>query len=224
MPITISLVEDHSGLRESLATLLNNVPGFRCLARYANGEDAVSKMPLLRPDVALVDINLPRMSGVECAAKLKRELPDLQILMLSMYEQSDLIFDSLRAGASGYMLKSAPATDLINAIEQVHAGGAPMGMQIARKVVRYFQDTKRQRFGIEKLTPREQEVLELVVHGCLNNEVANRLNISLSAVRAHLHAIYGKLRVQSRTQAVIKFLGCELPRDHARPAPASKVR
>jgi DNA-binding NarL/FixJ family response regulator len=224
MPITISLVEDHSGLRESLAMLLNNVPGFRCLDRYANGEDAVSKMPLRRPDVALVDINLPGMSGIECVAKLKREVPDLQILMLSMYEQSDLIFDSLRAGANGYMLKSAPAADLINAIEQVHAGGAPMSMQIARKVVRHFQDAKRQRFGLEKLTPREQEVLELVVQGCLNKEVADRLNISLSAVRAHLHVIYGKLRVQSRTQAVIKFLGRELPGDHRRPAPAGRVK
>ncbi len=224
MPITISLVEDHSGLRESLATLLNNVPGFRCLDPYANGEEAVSKIPSQRPDVALVDINLPGMSGIECVAKLKRELPDLQILMLSMYEQSDLIFDSLRAGASGYMLKSAPAADLINAIEQVHAGGAPMSMQIARKVVRHFQDTKRHRFGIEKLTPREQEVLELVVRGCLNKEVAARLNISLSAVRAHLHVIYGKLRVQSRTQAVIRSLGCELPGDHGRPAPASRVK
>src|SRR5215813_7965685 len=158
MPITISLVEDHSGLRESLATLLNNVPGFRCPDRYANGEEAVRKIPLLRPDVALVDIKLPGMSGIECVAKLKRELPDLQILMLSMYEQSDLIFDSLRAGASGYMLKSAPAAELINAVEQVHAGGAPMSMQIARKVVQHFQNTKHKRFGVEKLTPREQQV------------------------------------------------------------------
>jgi DNA-binding NarL/FixJ family response regulator len=224
MPITISLVEDHSGLRESLGTLLNNVPSFRCLDRYANGEEAVNKMPLLRPDVALVDINLPGMSGIECVAKLKRELPELQILMLTMYDQNDLIFDSLRAGASGYLLKSAPAADLIDAIKQVHPGGAPMSMQIARKVVQHFQKTKHKRFGAEKLTPREQQVLELVVQGCLNKEVADLLNISLSAVRAHLHLIYRKLRVQSRTQAVIKFLGCELPAIHAKPAAISRLK
>jgi DNA-binding NarL/FixJ family response regulator len=223
MPITISLVEDHSGLRESLATLLNNVPGFRCLDRYASGEEAAKKMPLLPPDVALVDINLPGMSGIECVAKLKRELPELQILMLTMYEQNDLIFDSLRAGASGYLLKSAPAADLIDAIKQVHAGGAPMSMQIARKVVQHFQKTKHKRFGAEKLTPREQQVLELVVQGCLNKEIADLLNISLSAVRAHLHVIYRKLHVQSRTQAVIKFLGCELPATHVKPAPISRL-
>jgi DNA-binding NarL/FixJ family response regulator len=224
MPITISLVEDHSGLRESLATLLNDAPGFRCLDRYASGEEAAKKMPLLPPDVALVDINLPGMSGIECVAKLKRELPELQILMLTMYERTDLIFDSLCAGASGYLLKSAPAADLIDAIKQVHAGGAPMTMQIARKVVQHFQKTKHLRFGVEKLTPREQQVLELVVQGCLNKEVADLLNISLSCVRAHLHVIYGKLRVQSRTQAVIKFLGCELPAPHGKTAPVSRLK
>jgi DNA-binding NarL/FixJ family response regulator len=211
-PITISLVEDHPGVRKSLAALLNNVPGFRCLEAFGTGEEAVKKMPLQPPDVALVDINLPKMSGIECVAKLKSALPTLQILILTMYEQTDLIFNSLRAGASGYLLKSAPAADLIQAIEQIHAGSAPMSMQIARKVVQHFQQTKRQSLDAEKLTPREQQVLKLVVQGCLNKEVAERLNISLSAVRAHLHAVYGKLRVQSRTQAVIRFLGCELPR------------
>jgi Response regulator containing a CheY-like receiver domain and an HTH DNA-binding domain len=210
-PITISLVEDHPGVRKSLAALLNSVPGFRCLEPFGTGDEALKKMPSQRPDVALVDINLPGMSGIECVAKLKRDLPELQILMLTMCEQTDLIFNSLRAGASGYLLKSAPAAELIQAIEQVHTGGAPMTMQIARKIVQHFQQTKRQGLG-EKLTPRELEVLELVVQGCLNKEAAERLNISLSAVRAHLHAVYGKLRVQSRTQALVKFLGYELPR------------
>jgi DNA-binding NarL/FixJ family response regulator len=211
MPIEISLVEDHSGIRESLTTLFNSVPGFRCVETYRSGEEAVNKMPVLRPDVALVDIKLPRMSGIECVAKLKRELPQVQILMLSMYEQSDLIFDSLRAGASGYLLKNTPAAELIKAIKQVHAGGAPMTMQIARKVVQHFQQTKHQRFGVEKLTRREQEILELVVQGCINKEVAERLNITLSTVRAHLHVIFGKLRVRSRTEAVTKFLGFDQP-------------
>jgi DNA-binding NarL/FixJ family response regulator len=210
MPITLSLVEDHPGVRKSLAALLNNVPGFRCLEPFGTGEEAVKKIPAQRPDVALVDINLPGMSGIECVAKLKGALPELEILMLTMYEQTDLIFNSLRAGASGYLLKSAPAAELIQAIEQVHAGGAPMSMQIARKVVQHFEETKSQRRAVEKLTKQEQDILELLVQGCMNKEVADRLNLSLGTVRAHLHVIYGKLRVQSRTQAVVRFLGREV--------------
>jgi len=216
MSIAISLVEDHAGVRKSLAALLNNVPGFHCLEPFRTGEEAVKTIPLQRPDVALVDINLPSMSGIECVEKLKRALPELQILMLTMYEQTDLIFNSLRAGASGYLLKSAPAAELILAIQQVHAGGSPMTMQIARKVVQHFRETKAQRVGVGQLTQREQQILELLVQGCLNKEVADRLNITLAAVRGHLHVIYGKLRVQSRTQAVVRFLGCELPGDNTR--------
>jgi DNA-binding NarL/FixJ family response regulator len=207
MPITVSLVEDHSGMRESFATLLNNVPGLQCVGAYGTGEAAVRGIPRLRPHVALVDINLPGMNGIECVAKLKAKLPELQILMLTMYEQSDLIFDSLRAGASGYLLKNTPSAQLIQAIEQVHAGGAPMTMQIARKVIDYFQGEKGRPAGpLKNLTQREQEILELLAKGDYYREIGEALGISHHTVRVHLHSIYHKLHVKSRTQAVIKLL------------------
>jgi DNA-binding NarL/FixJ family response regulator len=157
--------------------------------------------------VVLMDINLPGMSGIECVSRLKARLPRLQVLMLTTYEESDLIFDSLRSGASGYLLKNMPPAELIQAVEQVHSGGAPMSMQIARKVVTHFQQIKRPSSEVEKLTRREQEILALLAKGYLYKEIADQLGISLSTVRAHLHTVYEKLHVQSRTQAVVKFLG-----------------
>src|SRR5437879_5356358 len=138
MPISVSIVEDDRNTRENLAKLLSAAPGLHCLNTYSNAEDAVRGIPLEKPDVALVDINLPGLSGIECVAKLKLQLPRLQVLMLTMYEERDLIFDSLRAGARGYLLKKIPPAELIQAVEQVHIGGAPMSMQVARKVVDHF--------------------------------------------------------------------------------------
>src|SRR5437899_4423425 len=166
-------------------------------------------MPLEKPDVALVDINLPGMSGIECVAKLKVRLPGLRVLMLTTYEESDLIFNSLRAGASGYLLKKMLPAELIRAVEEVHAGGAPMSMQIARKVVDYFHAAPPAASDVDKLTPREQEVLTLLAKGCLYKEISNRLGISVTTVRTHLKHIYEKLHVQSRTEAAVKFLGRE---------------
>ena len=164
-------------------------------------------MPAAAPDVVLMDINLPKMNGIECVARLKEQLPRTQVLMLTTYEESDLIFDSLRRGASGYLLKNMPPAELIQAIEQVHAGGAPMSMQIARKVVSHFQQIKKPQSDMEQLTKREHEILALLAKGYLYKEIADQLGISLSTVRAHLHAVYEKLHVQSRTEAVVKFLG-----------------
>src|SRR4051812_28531603 len=135
MPITLSIVEDDRLTRESVIAILGGQPSLRCLGAYATGEEAVKKIPREKPDVVLVDINLPGMNGIACVERLKRELPALQILMLTTYEDSDMIFDSLRAGAGGYLLKKTIPQNLISAIEQVHAGGAPMSLQIARKVV-----------------------------------------------------------------------------------------
>src|SRR5436305_241769 len=143
MPITISIVEDNPGTRENLVALLNGEPGLRCLHAYATAEEAVRGVPGNKPDVMLVDIKLPRMSGVDCVAKLKNLLPDLYFLMLTTYEETELIFDSLRAGASGYLLKEMPHEELVSAIKNVHAGGAPMSMQIARKVVHHFHQIKQ---------------------------------------------------------------------------------
>jgi DNA-binding NarL/FixJ family response regulator len=153
-----------------------------------------------------MDINLPRMNGIECVARLKDQLPKTQVLMLTTYEESDLIFDSLRRGASGYLLKNMPPAELIQAIEQVHAGGAPMSMQIARKVVSHFQQIKKPQSEMEQLTKREHEILALLAKGYLYKEIADQLGITLSTVRAHLHTVYEKLHVQSRTEAVVKYL------------------
>jgi DNA-binding NarL/FixJ family response regulator len=205
--IKISLVEDNPKMREGFASLLDETPGMRCVGAHGTGEIAVEKIPLELPDVALVDINLPGMDGIECVAKLKTQLPKLQILMLTRYEQSDLIFNSIRAGASGYLLKNTPPTELIQAIEQVHAGGAPMSMQIARKVIDHFRQIQQPASEVDELTPREQEILQLLAKGCYYKEISDQLHITYNTVRTHLQHIYEKLHVQSRTGAVLKFLG-----------------
>jgi len=205
--IKISLVEDMAGVRKQLATLLNGVSGMHCVGAYATGEEAVQKIPLNQPDVALVDVHLPGMSGIECVAKLKTQMPKLQILMLTRFEQSDLIFSSIRAGASGYLLKSTPPAELILAVEQVHGGGAPMSMQIARKVVDHFRQIQQPTSDVETLTQREQEILELLAKGYYYKEIGDTLGITYNTVRTHVQHIYEKLHVQSRTGALLKFFG-----------------
>ena len=207
MYIKVSIVEDNRGTRESLKELLGRSHGLRCVGVHPNGEVALEKIPQENPDVVLMDINLPGMSGIECVTRLKDKMPKMQVLMLTTYEESDLIFDSLRGGASGYLLKNMPPQELLQAVEQVHGGGAPMSMQVARKLVAHFQQIKKPSSDVEKLTKREYEILGLLAKGFLYKEIADQLGISLSTVRAHLHTVYEKLHVQSRTEAVVKFLG-----------------
>jgi len=207
--IAIVLVEDDLKTRRTLAELLGGESRVRCLGMYPNGEDAVLEIPLLRPEVALVDINLPGMSGIECVERLKTLLPKLQVLMLTKYEESDLIFSSLRAGASGYLLKKMLTTELVSAIEQVYAGGSPMTMQIARKVVEHFSQIRSPAADLEKLTPREHEVLALLAKGFLYKEISDQLGISFHTFRTHQRAIYEKLHVHSRTEATVKYFGRE---------------
>jgi len=209
MRIRVSIVEDNRGTRESLTELLNRAPALRFVGAHPDGEGALRQIPTEAPDVVLMDINLPKMNGIECVARLKETMPKTQVLMLTTYEEGDLIFDSLRKGASGYLLKNTTPMELIQAIEQVHAGGAPMSMQIARKVVSHFQMIKKPQSDMEKLTKREQEILALLAKGFLYKEIADQLGISLSTVRAHLHTVYEKLHVQSRTEAVVKYLSRE---------------
>ena len=206
-PITITLVEDDYKTRKNLEELLRGESRVRCVGIYPNGEAAVAEIPALKPEVALVDINLPGMSGIECVEQLKKLLPKLQVLMLTKYEESDLIFSSLRAGASGYLLKKMLTVELVSAIEQVYAGGAPMTMQIARKVVEYHNQLKPPAADLEKLTPREHEVLALLANGLLYKEISTQLGISLHTFRSHQRAIYEKLHVHSRTEATIKYFG-----------------
>jgi DNA-binding NarL/FixJ family response regulator len=207
MPIRVSIVEDNAELRDTLTNMFNHARGLRCVSAHATGEDAVANLPAANPDVTLVDIHLPGMSGIECVAKLKAKLPNLQMLMLTRYEQNDLIFNSIRAGASGYLLKNTPRSGLIEAVEQVHAGGAPMTMQIARKVMDHFRQIQRPAAEVEKLTPREHEVLALLAKGYLYKQIGDELGISINTLRNRLRAIYEKLHVHSRTEATVKFLG-----------------
>ncbi len=205
--IKVSLVEDDAGTREKLMAVLDAAPSLSCLHAYPSGEAALREIPADPPDVVLMDINLPGMNGIECVAQLKSKLPKLQILMLTTYEDSKLIFDSLRSGASGYLLKNMPPQELVQAVEQVSAGGSPMSMAIARKVVNYFQQLKQGKSEIDMLSKREQEILVLLAKGYLYKEIGDQLGITTGTVRVHLHAVYEKLHVSSRTEAVVKYLG-----------------
>lgn len=204
--ITVSLVEDDQGTREKLEAVLGHAPALRCLHTYPNGEEALRHMPGHPPEVVLMDINLPGMSGIECVGQLKAKLPKVQVLMLTTYEDSKLIFDSLRAGASGYLLKNMPPAEVVQAVEQVSAGGSPMSMAIARKVVDHFQQIKQAPTELDLLSKREQEILALLAKGYLYKEIADQLGITPGTVRVHLHTVYEKLHVSSRTEAVVKFL------------------
>ena len=207
MVIAVSIIEDNQGTRDDLVELLNRAPNLRCLAAYDSAEAALAEIASRTPDVALVDINLPGMNGIELVAKLKSASPKVQVLILTCYEESRMIFDALRAGASGYLLKKSIPTELIPSIELVHNGGAPMSVQIARQVVDYFHQIPAAETDVEKLTKREQEVLELLAKGFLYKEISEHLRIGLPTVKSHLKQIYEKLHVQTRTEAAIKFLG-----------------
>jgi DNA-binding NarL/FixJ family response regulator len=205
-PINVTIVEDDKGTRETLLAVLGCAPTLRCLNAYPNGEEAVRGIPNAVPDVVLMDISLPGMNGIQCVTQLKGLLPKLQILMLTTYEDSKLIFDSLRAGASGYLLKNMPPAEVVQAVEQVSAGGSPMSMHIARKVVDYFQQIRSKPSELDVLSKREHEILALLAKGYLYKEIADQLGITPGTVRVHLHTVYEKLHVSSRTEAVVKYL------------------
>src|ERR1043166_7060043 len=187
MAIKVSIVEDNPVLRETLARMFTEA-GIQIVGAYGTAEEALKQIPLSPPDVALVDIHLPGMSGIECVAKLKAQRPQIQMLMLTRYEQNELIFNSIQAGASGYLLKNTPRAELIRAVEQVHAGGAPMTMQIARKVIDHFRHIQKPASDVEKLTPREQEVLALLAKGYLYKEISSNLGITINTLRNHLRS------------------------------------
>jgi len=206
MPVAVAIVEDDSRIRESLSLLLEGVDGFRCVGSHGSAEEALSDLPRERPDVVLMDINLPNMSGIECVAKLKARLPAVQILMLTVYDDSDLIFRALTEGASGYIVKRTAPDKLLEAIREAHQGGSPMSPHIARKVVQYFHQLGPARHDTETLTDREREVLEQLAKGYLYKEIAESLGIGVETVRRHLTNIYGKLHVHTRTEAAVKYM------------------
>jgi DNA-binding NarL/FixJ family response regulator len=201
---TISIIEDQQDMRESLAEILGKSPGLRCVGAHATGEEGLRDIPKENPDVVLMDINLPGMSGIQCVARLKKIMPKTQVVMLTVYDDGDVIFDSLRAGANGYLLKNMPREEMVQAVQQVQAGGAPMSLQIARKVINHFHTTKPAP-DLEQLTSRELEILRLLAKGHMYKEIADHLAISMSTVRTHVTAVYEKLHVHSRTQAAMKL-------------------
>jgi DNA-binding NarL/FixJ family response regulator len=206
MSITISIVEDQNEMRESLAEWLEGVPGLRCIGAHATAEEALRYIPAENPDVVLMDINLTGMSGIECVARLKERRPGTQVLMLTTYDDGDLIFDSLRAGANGYLLKNMPREELVEAVRQVRAGGPPMSLQVARKVINFFLQVGKPAAELKSLTVREQEILRLLAKGYMYKEIADHLAISMSTVRTHIGAVYEKLHVHSRTEAAMKLV------------------
>ena len=206
MPIKVSIIEDDKWIRENLAERITQTDGFVCAGAYGTGEEALARLPGSGPDVILMDINLPKMNGIECVRQLKTLIPAAQILMLTVYEDSDKIFNSLLAGASGYLLKRTPQTEILEAIADVHRGNSPMTGHIARKVVQYFNQRGNLGGEVEKLSNREREVLEHLAQGMPYKEIASVLSVSIDTVRVYIKGIYGKLHVHSRGEAVAKYL------------------
>lgn len=199
-------MEDDPPVRQILAGWLRHAEGFRCLSEHAEAELALEALPRERPDVVLMDINLPGMSGIECVRRLKPLLPATQFMMLTVYEDADHIFDALTAGASGYLLKQTPRQELLTALQEIQAGGSPMTSNIARKVVQSFQRSPAAAGEPEGLSPREREVLDLLARGYLYKEIADALRISGPTVNTYIRRIYEKLHVRSRGQAVARLV------------------
>lgn len=204
--IRIGVVEDDNLVREGLQVLLEGSPGFSCIAAYANGEDALIGLVEVKPDVVLMDIDLPGINGIECIISLKELNLSMVFIMLTIFEDTEAIFNSLSAGASGYLLKQTPPVKLLEAIQEVYRGGSPMSGEIARKVVESFQQLEIPNEKLGGLTKREKEILSYLAKGYLYKEIAELLFISIDTVRSHIRHIYEKLHVKTRTEATLKYL------------------
>ena len=204
----VAIVEDNFTLRQYLFELIGGTPGYRCVCACSTAEEALEKIPDQKPDVVLMDINLPGESGIACTVRLREKMPKVQVIMLTVYKDIQIIFQALKAGACGYVLKRADEQD---AIAEVHAGGAPMTSQVARMVVRSFLEEPSDRLTTEQLSRREMEILALVSQGRSNKEIGGQLNISFGTVRIHLSHIYEKLHVRCRTEAAAKYFSSHPP-------------
>jgi DNA-binding NarL/FixJ family response regulator len=207
MAISVAIVEDNPQVRRSLSRYIGGAPGFRCACACASAEEALSVIPKSPPDVVLMDIQLPNKNGVACTALLKKALPLVPVMMLTVYEDTDTIFNALKAGASGYLLKRTDPAQVLEALTELHRGGAPMTGEIARKVIDSFHRAKPAEHPQDALTAREEEILDCLAKGFVTKEIADKLTISSATVRYHLRHIYDKLHVHSRVEAVIKHLG-----------------
>lgn len=202
--INVGIIEDEEYIRESLTLLINGSDGFTCEHTYETAEEAIDKIPLLNLDVVLIDIQLPGMNGINCITELKSKCDSTQFLMCTSYEDSNLIFNALKAGASGYIVKSTKPSKLIEAISEIYHGGSPMSSQIARKVVNSFHTNSTENRELQKLTEREKEILHLLSQGLRYKEISEKLFLSTETVRTHIRNIYEKLHVHSRTKALNK--------------------
>jgi DNA-binding NarL/FixJ family response regulator len=206
MLIKVAIVDDDEGIRTSLATLIRRASALKLTGDYADAETALKEIPRNPPDVVLMDINLPGIKGPDCVRQLKAQLPAVQFLMLTVYEDSDSLFNSLKAGASGYLLKRTASARLLEAIRDVHAGGSPMTPQLARRVVQFFTRPAEAASSVASLTPGEREFLDQLANGYAYKEIADRMKISIDTVRSYVRTVYEKLHVHSRTEAVVKYL------------------
>ena len=200
--IQVAIVEDNNDLREGLAQLIQGTPGYRCVGSYGDCEDFLGSVEKVRPGVVLMDIGLPGMSGIEGVQKMKARFPDIEVLMLTVFEDDKRIFDSLCAGASGYLLKKTAPAKILEAIQEIHEGGAPMSAKIARRVLQMFQSAPRPNSATAQLTDREQQVLASLVKGMSYKMIASAHSISIDTVRSHVRHIYEKLHVNSKAQAI----------------------
>ena len=207
MSISVAIVEDNAEIRRNLSRYIGEASGFCCACACASGEEALRVIPQSPPDVVLMDIQMPGMGGIACTASLKQKLPLVPVMMLTVYEDNDAIFNALQAGASGYLLKRSAPAKLLESIKELHRGGAPMTSEIARKVIESFFKAKPAAHPQDKLTAREDEILGCLAEGLVTKEIADKLSVSYDTVRYHLKHIYDKLHVHSRTEAVIKYLG-----------------
>lgn len=204
---SVIVVEDDIRLQHHLIKILDKQEDITCLCGVSSAEEALEKIPAYRPDVVLMDINLPGISGIDCIRELKKQQPLLEIVMLTAYEEEDNIFKALKEGASGYLLKSSTPEDIYNAIRDVYSGGAPFSSHIARKVAQYFRGEREIEDENAKLTPREKDVLKLLASGYIYKEVSDQLDVSLETVRTYVKRIFIKLHVRNKVEAVIKYRG-----------------
>lgn len=206
MRTTVAIVEDSAGICEELKHILSGAVDLSCISVCRNAESALARLPSLAPEVVIMDIHLPDGSGIDCTARLKRVLPETQILMFTIHDDTDQIVRALEAGASGYLLKNTPASEILSAVRAIRDQGAPMSSEVARRLVESFHRRPAPAATAEALTPRENEILELLSEGLLYKEIGDRLAIKLDTVGTHVKSIYRKLHVRSRTEAVMKYL------------------
>ena len=207
MSITLAIVEDLDEVRDGLKNFISLSSDFKILDTFKTAEEALHDIPKLQPDIVIMDINLPGMNGIECIRQVKDKTPSTQFMMFTVYENDEKVFEALKAGASGYLLKNTGLVQLIESLKELHNGGSPMSANIARKLVTVFRDKEKETTSVEVLSARENEILQLLAKGLLYKEIADQLAISVSTVRQHIHHIYEKLHVQNRTEAINKAFG-----------------